>query len=63
MCIIGDQLLTDILGWNRVGIITILVDPLTQKDFILTKIFRAMEGYKFKKLEKKGHLIKGEYYE
>lgn len=63
VCIIGDQLFTDILGGNRVGIITILVDPLTQKDFILTKIFRAMEGYKFKKLEKKGHLIKGEYYE
>lgn len=63
VCIIGDQLFTDILGGNRVGIITCLVDPLTQEDFILTKIFRMMEAHKFKQLEKKGHLTKGVYYE
>lgn len=63
VCIIGDQLFTDVLGGNRVGIVTCLVEPLTEEDFILTKIFRMMEGHKFKKLEKEGHLTKGVYYE
>ena len=63
VCIIGDQLFTDIIGGNRVGINTCLVDPLTKEDFILTKIFRTMENYRFKQMEKKGHFRKGEYYE
>ena len=63
VCIIGDQLFTDILGGNRVGIVTCLVDPLTQEDFILTKIFRLMEECTFKKLKKKNLLVKGAYYE
>lgn len=63
VCIIGDQLFTDILGGNRVGINTCLVDPLSSEDFILTKIFRKMEQISFKNLDKKGLLKKGEYYE
>ena len=42
---------------------TCLVDPLTKEDFILTKIFRAMEGSMFKKMDKLEILKKGEYYE
>ena len=61
--IIGDQLFTDIYGGNKVGIMTCLVDPLTKEDFILTKIFRAMEGSMFKKMDKLEILKKGEYYE
>lgn len=63
VCIIGDQLYTDIIGGNRVGIITCLVDPLTNGDFILTKIFRTMEGINFNKMTKKGILTKGVYYD
>lgn len=63
VCIIGDQLFTDIMGGNKVGIITCLVEPLTKEDFILTKIFRAMEESNFKKMEKKGILKKGVYYD
>ena len=63
VCIIGDQLFTDILGGNKVGIYTCLVNPLSDNDFILTKIFREMEQFVFRKLKKKGILIKGEYYE
>lgn len=62
VCIIGDQLFTDIIGGNKVGIITCLVEPLSNEDFILTKIFRSMEGISFKKMNKKGLLKKGEYY-
>ena len=63
ICIIGDQLFTDILGGNRVGIKTCLVNPLTNEDFILTKIFRLTEKIIFKIMESKNILTKGEYYD
>lgn len=63
VCIIGDQLFTDILGGNRVGIITCLVDPLTNEDLIFTKILRSLERLSFKKLAKKNILTEGVYYE
>lgn len=63
VCIIGDQLFTDIYGGNKVGIMTCLVNPLTKEDFILTKIFRTMENFIYRKLSKKGILTRGEFYE
>ena len=63
VAIIGDQLFTDILGGNKVGIYTCLVDPLTKEDFILTKIFRMTEQIIFKLMDHKEILKKGEYYE
>jgi len=63
MCIIGDQLFTDILGGNKVGIKTCLVNPLTKEDLIFTKIFRIIETIIFKRMETKKILTKGEYYE
>lgn len=41
--VIGDQLLTDICGGNRLGIYTILVDPLHKREFIGTKVSRVFE--------------------
>lgn len=63
VCIVGDQLFTDILGGNKVGIYTCLVNPLTKEDFILTKITRILEKIMFLKMKKKGILTKGEYYD
>ncbi len=60
--IIGDQLFTDILGGKKVSIKTILVDPLTKKDFKITKINRFLEKICFRKLQKCG-FEKGKYYE
>ena len=51
LCIIGDQIFTDILGGNRFKILTCLVDPLTNKDFIITKLFRQIEKRIIKKLK------------
>ena len=51
LCIIGDQIFTDILGGNRFKIQTCLVDPLTNKDFIITKLFRQIEKRIIKKLK------------
>ena len=45
LAIIGDQFLTDIIGGNKVGITTILVNPIGLKDFFFTKItFTAQQN-------------------
>ncbi len=41
--VIGDQIFTDILGGNRVNLYTILVNPISKKEFIGTKFTRLME--------------------
>lgn len=61
--IIGDQLYTDILCGNRVGIKTILVNPMSKDDLLFTKLFRFLERRKFRKFAKMGILKKGKYYE
>ena len=64
VAIIGDQLYKDVLGGNRVGIRTILVNPMSKDDMIFTTlIFRPLERRMFKKLSHKGLFIRGKYYE
>ena len=41
--VVGDQLLTDIWGGNRVGAYTILVNPMHSREFIGTKLSRVVE--------------------
>lgn len=41
--VVGDQILTDILGGNLAGMYTILVDPMHPREFIGTKISRIAE--------------------
>lgn len=41
--VIGDQLFTDILGGNRMGLYTILVSPISEKEFIWTRLVRKVE--------------------
>jgi len=40
---IGDQIFTDILGGNRLNLYTILIKPISPKEFIGTKINRWLE--------------------
>lgn len=60
---IGDQLMTDIIGGNKIGILTILVDPLDKEDGKSTYLNRKIEGYILNKYEKKNIHKKGNYYE
>lgn len=61
--IIGDQMLTDIKGGNRVGITTILINPISEKDQIFTKFNRFYERKIMKKLRDKNLFVKGRYYD
>lgn len=63
VAIIGDQIMTDVLGGNKIGILTILVTPICKKDMILTKFNRIAERIVIRKMSKKSLFIKGNYYE
>jgi len=63
VCMIGDQFLTDIYGGNRFGIKTILVDPVSTKDFVFTTFNRKLEKIIEKKLANKNLFVRGEYYD
>lgn len=56
VCMIGDQLLTDIFGGNRFGVHTILVQPVASTDGFWTKFNRQVEKMIFYILRKQGKL-------
>lgn len=53
--VIGDQLFTDVLGGNRLGMRTIWVKPLTSREFIGTRIHRRFEKLAVRVLRAKGY--------
>lgn len=54
--VIGDQIFTDIFGANRLGLVTILVPPVSNVDLIHTKLFRRLEKIILKQLVALGYL-------
>lgn len=54
--VIGDQLLTDVLGGNRAGFYTILVVPIVQTDEKITRINRMIERKILNYMRKKGKI-------
>lgn len=62
MCIIGDQIVTDVLAGNRFHIKTVLVDPLGEKDLKITGLNRKVEARIVKRYEKRGIFERGKYY-
>lgn len=63
VAIIGDQLNTDIIGGNKAGITTILINPVSKKDSIWVKPARMRERKIMKKLNDRDLFFKGRYYE
>ncbi len=59
VAIIGDQIITDIFMGNRLNMLTILVDPLGERDLKITYLKRYLE----KKIMKRINIKRGEYYE
>lgn len=41
--VVGDQLFTDVLGGNRLGLLTILIKPLSSKELFHTRLLRLVE--------------------
>lgn len=58
--VIGDQIFTDIWGANRLGLMTILVRPLCDRDFFATKLPRLLEKRLFGRWQTKGKVFQGE---
>lgn len=54
VAMVGDQLLTDILGANRLGLYTFLVRPIAETDGFATRINRFFERRLFNLLKRKG---------
>lgn len=52
--VVGDQIFTDVLGGNRLGVYTILVVPVSDKEFIGTKVMRALERLVLRSLKLRG---------
>jgi hypothetical protein len=52
--VIGDQVFTDVLGGNRLGVFTILVVPVSTKEFFGTKIVRMIERLVLRRMKKQG---------
>lgn len=43
IAVVGDQLFTDVLGGRLCGFYTVLTEPIENKDFAITKVFRFFE--------------------
>jgi len=52
--VVGDQLFTDILGGNRMELYTIWTPPLSETEFVSTKVIRKLEQLVIKRFRKKG---------
>ena len=51
IAVVGDQILTDVWGANRCNMFSILVKPISEKDFLITKMKRPLENRIMKKIE------------
>ena len=60
---IGDQLMTDVFGANRMGMTSIFVNRIGPVEPITTKFNPIWERKLIKKFNKKGFLSQGEYYD
>lgn len=43
--LVGDQLFTDVWPGNRLGLFTVLVEPLQPREFVTTRVARWLEGF------------------
>lgn len=56
VAVVGDQIFTDVLGANRCKMFSVLVEPIKEKDILITIIKRPIENFiksKYKKNDTK----------
>lgn len=49
IAVVGDQIMTDVLGGNRCKMFTILTKPLDERDILITRVKRPLERLIIKK--------------
>lgn len=52
--VVGDQLFTDVLGGNRCRLYTVLTPPLSEREFIYTRLVRKVERLVLKYIRRMG---------
>ena len=52
IAVVGDQIFTDVIGANRCKMYSILVDPISEKDILMTRIKRPIEKFVIKQYVK-----------
>ena len=57
IAVIGDQIFTDVVGGNRCKMYSILVEPISKKDILMTVIKRPLENL-IKRLYLRNHKMK-----
>lgn len=55
--VIGDQLFTDVLGGNRLGLVTVLVVPVGKSEMVHTKLLRHLERLIIRRLRKRRMMV------
>jgi len=63
IAVIGDEIMTDVYGANRMNFVSVLVNPIGTKEYIGTKINRMFEKKVLRKLRDADLFKKGKYYE
>ena len=61
IAVLGDQIMTDMIGANLCGFYTILCEKCVERDLKVTKVNRIFENMVFKYLKATKKLVKGEY--
>lgn len=61
IAVLGDQIMTDMIGANLMGFYTILCEKVVERDLSFTKFNRIFENLVFKYLKWTKKLVKGEY--
>ena len=62
IAMIGDSMMDDVVCGNRLGITTVLTDPLGKREFPIARIKRSKEKKIQKKLRDNSLFTKGRYY-
>ena len=63
IAVIGDGMIPDVYPANKMGFLSILVNPIGTKEYVSTKFERFFEGFIINKLVDKKLFRKGKYYE
>ncbi len=63
IAMVGDQLLTDIYGANRMGFTSILVNQIGKKDLVISLFNRFIEKIIFRTFRKRDLFTRGKYYD